>query len=877
MNNAPAGWLDDYATIGLDTYLIGTAKYQCATGFVGHMVSSGDGQAHANYDSGRCSFNGGSENRKAIFGPIAASMGYDSGIKFFERVGYTKATDGSGNYVNNKGKSQLDGMLQAKWAGLPFNSLGSGTTPDFIKYDILFSALRDQCSPRDGIFNNPKSPNASGPDILTLVDAGGNVGKFAVQAADDSRGVTVGINTNAGESKINGQLSCGSIKQALMNGALSNAYAAVLKVPDPSNPSDTVTSPATGGAGGTSVPTCLIGGVGWIVCPVVKFIAQVVDAAYKVVDSLLTVQPVVTSSDGKGIYGAWSMMRNFANVAFVIAFLVIIFSQLTSTGITNYGIKKMLPRLVVAAILVNTSFWICAIAVDISNIVGASITGLFKSLQASLVAPGALPGTSTGNGWEGIAGGVLAGTIAVGVTLFVGLTALLPLLIAALIAIVTAFLVLTLRQALIVILIVVAPLAFVAYLLPNTESLFKKWRNLFQVLLLMYPIIGLIFGGSALASQIIMNSASGDPSQKITIQLMGAGVAIIPLMITPIIMKVSGGVLGKFGAFVNNPNKGPFDRMRKGAEGYRKNRQQLRDARALNGGPRFGKSIVQRKARREAVLSQRERNYNNARSGYIADASLSTDTSRAQQVLEKASGGRLGGKTKGDQLLDSMANGGGSGARSAALSQALTIQQKLEAEEVTAAQATIKALNLNQNERRTLGGGGSIVKNGTVLDASSNVALQRAGMQSVIESADFKGMNDLIDSSRGWTGETGDKLRQSLADSLASSGNKPGYVGQGKLEEIRQGINTQSTQEIVEKAIKDNVYSPAKIAAADKDELNIVANVAATSTSLSVADKQKLVDSAHNALTDPELARTISKNLENVQHVRTNTAPPPLL
>jgi hypothetical protein len=48
---------------------------------------------------------------------------------------------------------------------------------------------------------------------------------------------------------------------------------------------------------------------------------------------------------------------------------------------------------------------------------------------------------------------------------------------------------------------------------------------------------------------------------------MGALMSIIPLALTPIIMKTAGGLLNRFGGIINNPNKGPFDSLRKKAEG----------------------------------------------------------------------------------------------------------------------------------------------------------------------------------------------------------------------------------------------------------------------------------------------------------------------
>ncbi|MEO5950677.1 MAG: hypothetical protein ABIQ04_04470 [Candidatus Saccharimonadales bacterium] len=348
----------------------------------------------------------------------------------------------------------------------------------------------------------------------------------------------------------------------------------------------TIVAPAAGGAKDTT--SCVVDGIGWILCPVVDFMAKIVDAAYTVVSALLTIQPVLWTGDNTTIYDTWGVMRNFANVAFVIVFLIIIFSQITSFGVSNYGIKKMLPRLVAAAILVNISFWICSIAVDVSNIVGTSVYGVFKNINANIAPVSAqFSSGATGKGWSGIAGGVLAG-VAVGVgALFVGLSALLPALIIALIAIVTVFIVLTVRQALVVLLIVISPLAFVAFLLPNTESMFKKWRSLLQTMLLMYPIIGLVFGAASLASTVIMTTVPAGTKEglKLAIQVMGALVSIIPLALTPLIMKAAGGVLGKVGAFVNNPNRGPFDRMKKGAANFKADSKNSRGIRAMNGGP----------------------------------------------------------------------------------------------------------------------------------------------------------------------------------------------------------------------------------------------------------------------------------------------------
>lgn len=405
---------------------------------------------------------------------------------------------------------------------------------------------------------------------------------------------------------------------------------------------DSENPPVTG-----SGSSCKIEGIGWIICPVFDFMGEIVDVAYQYVDDLLSVQPLMTTGNSQGTYDAWVVMRNIANVAFVIAFIFIIFSQLTSIGISNYGVKKMLPRLVIAAVLVNVSFWVCAIAVDISNIIGSSIMSVFNNIGATIKTPVGLTDTGDrGNGWGGIITAVLGGTVA----LYAGLSALIPALLAVFVAIVTVFLVLVLRQALIILLVVVAPLAFVAYLLPNTEDWFTKWRKFLMTLLLMYPIIAAIFGASALASTIVMQAA-GD---NVVVQIMGAAIAIIPLAITPIVMKSAGGVLNRFAGIVNNAEKGPIDRLKKVSGNYAQSRKNLRNSKALSGKSRFTQlgrdNFVKWRARRAAIAGGRETADKEARRDYIGEQL--GKTRRNGDVSRFATAVAAGDGQKGARLAD---------------------------------------------------------------------------------------------------------------------------------------------------------------------------------------------------------------------------------
>ena len=318
--------------------------------------------------------------------------------------------------------------------------------------------------------------------------------------------------------------------------------------------------------------SCDVQGIGWIICPVSNWLADGIDYMYSALQEFLKTKPLETTNQNSGIYLAWVIMRNISNVAFIVAFLVIIYSQLTSVGISNYGVKKMLPRLVIAAVLVNLSFTICAILLDLSNIAGYAFQDAFMGIKNTISTVG--ENTSTWTWSEVISTALSNGALAVGAGYAVSLaltTEILPMLVPAAtlagLTLLFVLLIMAARQALIIILIIISPLAFVCYLLPGTEKWFKKWRDSFLTMLVFFPAFAVVFGGAQLAGIIIIQNASG--SNGAIMHILGMLVQIIPLAITPLIMKFSGGVLGKFAGIVNDKNKGLYDRSKNWAKDRR--------------------------------------------------------------------------------------------------------------------------------------------------------------------------------------------------------------------------------------------------------------------------------------------------------------------
>ena len=300
--------------------------------------------------------------------------------------------------------------------------------------------------------------------------------------------------------------------------------------------------------------SCGVDGVGWLICPLMNFAGNISDSAYSAISQFLSIDPKIFKDDSTsgGLKQAWNFFRDIANAVFAVIFLWVIFSQISNVGVSNYGIKKILPRLIIGALLVNLSFYLCQLAVDLSNILGFSLKGVLE---------GAASGIDTQSAANGSFSTFVVGGLALaGAALFLFLAVSMPTIMALLLALLVVLVILIVRQAAIILLIAVSPLAFAAWLLPNTENLFKKWISMFKGLLVVFPVVSLLYGAGKLAGAILAASATDDPNNpKETMQFAALAVSILPLGATPFVLKSSlnslGSFAGKLGGLSNMANK----------------------------------------------------------------------------------------------------------------------------------------------------------------------------------------------------------------------------------------------------------------------------------------------------------------------------------
>lgn len=308
------------------------------------------------------------------------------------------------------------------------------------------------------------------------------------------------------------------------------------------------TAAQTASAPDPSKASCTGGVLSYVLCPIYDFILNSIQVEEKsVIAPFLQISPVSTKANSPPFI-IWSQFRNLADIGFIVAFLVIIFGHTLSLGIDSYSLKKTLPRLVMAAILVQFSFILVALGIDIANILGAGVQSLILSPlkgHTTLV-------INNVNGTIGLAVGIGIAFAAAGSILTGGM---LLVLVGAFFAVMAVFLTLVARQILVTLLLIISPLAFVAWILPNTEHLFKLWRTSLVRMLLMYPMIVLLFAAGKLFSVAAIatgGSGSSGAASNAFLPLISVVANVVPLYFIPLTFKYAGSTLNTMSGWINS-------------------------------------------------------------------------------------------------------------------------------------------------------------------------------------------------------------------------------------------------------------------------------------------------------------------------------------
>ncbi|MCR4330503.1 MAG: hypothetical protein NUV49_01320 [Patescibacteria group bacterium] len=301
-------------------------------------------------------------------------------------------------------------------------------------------------------------------------------------------------------------------------------------------------------------------------------------------DVMLAFSLSSTVLDADFARNGWAITRDLANMLFIFILLAIAIA--TILQISSYGAKSLLARLVIVALLLNFSLFITRVVVDVSNVTARLFYDSISSANTTAnVASGANALTASSYlkaGFDVPPKDISAGLVGafnpqqllgiesfstwvksgkgLGELFFIYLFATTLNIMTAWIFVSIALLFIT-RVAVIWFLMAVAPLAFIATILPNTKSLASKWwGELFSksfsiaVFLFFLWIIAALTSSSFLKNTFNTSvSADGGLLQFVVIVGLQFGVLIVMLMMAKKVTMSMAGSIG--GVSLNIGNK----------------------------------------------------------------------------------------------------------------------------------------------------------------------------------------------------------------------------------------------------------------------------------------------------------------------------------
>jgi hypothetical protein len=309
------------------------------------------------------------------------------------------------------------------------------------------------------------------------------------------------------------------------------------------------------------------------------------------------------SASGQWVQQLYNICRGILNILLVVVLLVIAFANILHINIETYAIKKMLPKIIIAAVVANLAMIIFTLG-----------SGVIDRLQGlSLFKPRLLDFTYiTGgmwakSGWLGAAALIASFIITGGIS---GLACGCAFIIFFGSAIITILLglILAFRPYVVFLAAAVSPLAIACYILPQTQSFFKKWFNIAVVWLFM-PLV--VYG--------IMNIGDLIPSSTGAVAGAGGFISWLVGTFLPILLRAGLLLLAiRFPFMVEKDISGLIARVGK-----------LTGAGIVTGGASLGNTVYQLdKTKLQGALS-------NARAAIASSGFNGQDEASKQKFIEQ--------------------------------------------------------------------------------------------------------------------------------------------------------------------------------------------------------------------------------------------------
>ncbi len=230
------------------------------------------------------------------------------------------------------------------------------------------------------------------------------------------------------------------------------------------------------------------------------------------------------------VVNGWVMVRDVCNMFFILIVLVIAFA--TILRIEKFSVKQLLKKVILAAILINFSKTICGLLIDAASVVmmtfvngfkdmgGPGITqilGIDKMLQITGLGSDSLQGQAVLSGAQA---GLDKSRAVEFWDVILGYSLALVYMLVALVTLLAMFGTLVVRMIFLWIYIIISPLAYIASILPSTNSMSSKWWSNFTSYVMTGPLLAFFIW---LSLSTLMSISSSNP-MNVSYTMMGAKV-----------------------------------------------------------------------------------------------------------------------------------------------------------------------------------------------------------------------------------------------------------------------------------------------------------------------------------------------------------------
>ena len=238
----------------------------------------------------------------------------------------------------------------------------------------------------------------------------------------------------------------------------------------------------------------------WVMMKIMSLFAWLLGVAaltlnYAVFYTVVTAGKYVNELSAIGI--TWTIMRDIGNIMLIFGFLAVGISVILNSEWYGGG-KKMLPMLLAAAVFINFSLFFTEVVIDVGN--------LFATQIYTQINGGKLPDPSTEIKNEGISNKILSKlnlqdlygaateskkVFKDGAPWYLGFMGILLFIVTAFVMFALAF-ILIFRFIALIFLIVIAPIGFAGFAIPQLSSIEKKWRDTLVEQTITAPVLMLL-------------------------------------------------------------------------------------------------------------------------------------------------------------------------------------------------------------------------------------------------------------------------------------------------------------------------------------------------------------------------------------------------